>query len=390
MRILLITFRFLPAPGGVEYHVYNLAKKLIQYGHDVTIFTSDLYKESPITKLPKAYINHKIEGIKVRRFKAIKLLDIKHGLGIITPSILFSMLKEKIDIIHAHAYGYFPTYFSAFIRKIKSTPLIITTHTDKGTYSISKNVFNLLIGKPSLNIADHIIALTNKEAIYLETLGIKREKISVIPNGIDLESFINLPNGKSFRMKYNIRGKMILYVGRIYSCQKGLNHLINAIPIILNKEPEAKIVIVGENWGSKANLIKTAKNLGIEKSIIFTGYIPRNELLKAYAAADIFVLPSLFEPFGIVLLEAMASKKPIVATNVGGIPEVVENGKNGILVKPGNEEELANAILYLLSHEDQAKIMGINGYNMVKKYSWDLIAKKIEEVYFKVLNGEFS
>jgi glycosyltransferase involved in cell wall biosynthesis len=188
------------------------------------------------------------------------------------------------------------------------------------------------------------------------------------------------------KKKYNIKGKMILYVGRIYSYQKGLDYLIRAIPIILSKETEIKFVMIGEDYGSKASLIKLAKKLKVEKYIIFTGHIPYNELLKAYAAADVFVLPSIFEPFGIVLLEAMASKKPIVATNVGGIPEIVKNGKNGILVRPKNEEELADAILFLLSHEDQAKMMGINGYNMVKNYSWELIAKKIENVYFKVLD----
>jgi glycosyltransferase involved in cell wall biosynthesis len=201
MRILFVTFRFPPAPGGVEYHVYNLAKKLTQYGHNITVFTSDIYKEIPLTKLPKAYLNYKIENIEVKRFKAIKLLNIKHGLGIIAPSIPFSMLKEKVDLIHAHAYGYFPTYFSAFIRKIKGIPLVITTHTDKGTHSISKIIFNALIGKPPLDIADHIIALTNREATYLKSLGVRSEKISVIPNGIDLESFVHLSNGESFKKK---------------------------------------------------------------------------------------------------------------------------------------------------------------------------------------------
>lgn len=385
MKIIQVTQRFSPAIGGVENHVYNIAKKLVEKGHEVTVYTSDLLKDVPQIRL--VYNGKdKVEGIRIRRFKAFKLLP-KIEASTIMPSMITALLKEEADIIHAHGLYYFPAYLAALARHITGIPLVLTTHTgsERRMPTLSK-LYNRTVGKFVLKTTDQIISLTKMGAEYLTSIGAKSEKISVIPNGIDSNLFSRGTDGYSFREKYGIIGNNILFVGRL-SKVKGLNYLIDAMPKILSEAPDAILVIVGPDFGVKTELRRCAKQLYIEKKVLFTGPLSGDELVGSYAASDLFVFPSIAESFGVVLLEAMAMGKPVVATDVGAAHDLIRNGVNGFLVKPRRPDQIAKAVISLLKNRNLASKMGDINRKIASGYSWDNITQAISQVYRKLCGG---
>lgn len=385
MKIIQVTQRFLPAVGGVENHVYNIAKKLVENGHEVTVYTSDLLKDNPQIRLVHKGKN-KVEGIRIRRFKAYGLLP-KIEASIIMPSMMTALLKEKADIIHAHGHYYFPAYLAALARHITEIPLVLTTHTGsrRRLPTLSK-LYNQTVGKFILKTTDQIISQTKREAEYLTSIGARSEKISVIPNGVDTNLFSRHANGYSFKRKYGIIGNIILFVGRL-SKVKGLNYLMNAMPRILNEVPDTTLVIVGPDFGVKTELRRLARQLCIEKKVLFTGPLSDDELVGSYAASNLLVLPSTVESFGVVLLEAMVMGKPVVATNVSVARDIVQNRVNGFVIKPRRSDQIAKAVIALLKNSNSASKMGDINRKIACDYSWDGIAQMTSQVYQKLCGG---
>ena len=375
MKILQLTQRFPPAPGGVEEHVFQISKRLARRGHEIVVFTSDLERDKPFIRLSNNRSPcFRDEQINVRRFKAVKLLNLRHGIGVIIPDMLRAALREKADIVHAHALGFWPTYVGMAKKTFNRTPLIITPHSSAG----SRDYGVLDIRKLPLKIADKIIALTESERKHVVSLGIDSNKISVIPNGLDLEEFRGLPDGYK-------KNHVILYVGRIDTGTKGLDTLIKAVPSVLEVVQDAKFVFVGPDWGDMFFLKELAHTLNVETHVNFVGStFDQEEKLRYYMTADVCVLPSNIESFGIVILESMACGTPVVATRVGGVPDIINDKENGILVPPKDPKKLADAISYLLTDKAAAVKMGQKGRRIVQRYSWESVTDQTEEVYWEV------
>jgi glycosyltransferase involved in cell wall biosynthesis len=199
----------------------------------------------------------------------------------------------------------------------------------------------------------------------------------VIPYGINFKRFRRRKADKKLVSELGLKGKTVLVaVGRL-SQQKGFAYLIKALSEVKKKEKNFKLLLIGDGEERK-NLEKLSKELGLEEEIIFLGKVSHDKLPKCYHAADIFVLPSLYESFGIVFLEAMASGLPIISTNIAAIPEVV-NKKVGILVKPKNVQELAEAILALINDEKRRREMGKEGMRLARKFDWSFVSEKMIE-----------
>ncbi len=376
MRVLQLTQRFPPAIGGVENHVLNLASKLTESGLRVDVFASDSMRDVPFRRLEGETSKF---PFTLRRFHAIKLAAMPHGLGIVAPAMIPGAFSQSTDLIHAHAYGYFPTYVGALARRIRKVPLVITPHSNTGRSRAAKRIFDILVPTLTLRQAQRIIALTESEAEYLTVLGIPRQQIVVIPNGVNLAEFANI-RPKTIRDN----DATIIFVGRLYPKQKGLEVLIQALSHI-PRSVKFRLDLVGEDWGAVSGLLQLARQIGVDDRVVVRGSSGRDSLLHSYASADLLVLPSLFEAFGIVLLEAMAAGLPVVASNVGGIPEVVEDGKTGLLVKPGDSERLGAAIEKLLSDDSLRKAMSDAGRKRASLFSWDLLVPKIKRVYEEVI-----
>ena len=372
MRVLQLTQRFPPALGGVESHVYHLAMDLSKTGISTEVFTTDLQRDTPFTRLEDGCLSL---PFPVRRFRATKYLDLPHGLGILAPSMARALLRDRPDIIHAHAYGYFPMFAGGLAEMICGVPLVVTPHSDPGLGSLSKRLFDWAMPPITLRRAHRVIALTAIEQQHLQQLGVAPGRIRIIPNGVDLNEFADLPGRSRSSDETHL-----LFVGRCYPRQKGLEHLVKATALLSSRR-KVRLSIVGEDWGGVASLQTMSKALGVEEQVTFTGPVPRGEVIRSYAGADIFVLPSLFEPFGIVLLEAMAAGLPIVASRVGGIVDVVEEGKTALLVPPGNSQALAEALDRVISDASLRRRMGDAARRRVLAYSWSRLLPRILEVY---------
>lgn len=376
LRVLQLTQRFPPALGGVEDHVLRLAKGLHAAGVDVEIATSDLLQDVPLVRLDASSDSY---PFRVTRYRGIKIADVPHGLGIISPGMLLGTLSREAEVFHAHAYGYFPTWVAALARRLEGPAFVITPHSDAGRPSWSKRVYDQVVPRMTLRAASRVIALTHREAIHLESLGVRRERIAVIPNGVDLKEFKHLPTAHPSSPHVTA-----LFVGRLDPDQKGLESLLRALAVV-PPETDLHLRLVGADWGGGARVRSWASRFGVQDRITLVGAVTRDRLLDEYARADLLVLPSLFEPFGIVLLEAMAAGLPVVASNVGGIPEVVEEGATALLVPPGDPHGLAEALQRVASDDALRREMGRRGRTRVQAFSWAGLVPRIMRVYDEAL-----
>ncbi len=376
MRVLQLTQRFPPAIGGVESHVLHLAQGLRHAGVEVRVTTTDLRRDEPFERLHPGDDGY---GFPVVHRRAHKFAEIPHGLGIAAPSMVLDALGHRADILHAHAYGTFPTWAGALAHSLDGAALVITPHSDRGRPSRAKRAFDRIVPRFTLDRAARVICLTRHEAAYLRGLGVDEDRLAVVPNGVDLAEFAGLPPARAPRA-----GATGLFVGRLDPSQKGLEILVHSLAGM----PSAAgfhLRIVGEDWGGAAALRRAAARAGVEGRVTFVGPVSRSALLEEYASADLLVLPSRFEPFGIVLLEAMAAGLPVVASRVGGVPEVVVEGETGLLVDPGDTEALASAILRLVEDHALRARLGAHGRERARSYSWDGLIPRILAVYREAL-----
>jgi glycosyltransferase involved in cell wall biosynthesis len=256
---------------------------------------------------------------------------------------------------------------------------------------LSREILATLREKWIWKSSEHVITVSYITAKEVEKLyGITKKKISVVHNGVDTDVFKPLPSTESTRNQFGWDGKFIvLYVGQI-SPRKGLSYLIHAASIISKKYPNVIFVIAGgipsyqeaETYRYFITLKKLILKLDLNHIVKFLGPVPNNLLPHYYSSADIFVLPSLYEAFPKVLLEAMACGRPCVATNVGGVAEVLKNRVNGLLVPSRDEYSLAKATEIFIGNPNDALMMGGNGRETIlKKFTWEIAAKKIRSIY---------
>ncbi|MBU4501648.1 MAG: glycosyltransferase family 4 protein [Nanoarchaeota archaeon] len=385
MRIVHVAIRFPPATGGGEQVVYNLAKQQVKMGNEVYVVTTDLMKEVPREvdrSLPK---KETMDGINVIRMKTYPTLLPVWGYG----SVFFGLKKIineiKPDIVHTHSYGYFHSDVLARLRRESGWKLVMTSHgfmPGRGIFKPIKEIYTKLIGRRTVKSLDVAFAVSKRDKKIFEDLG--AENVYVVPNGVDLEKFKNLPSRDIFREKYSIKGKVILNVSRL-EYDKGLDMLITAVSNLMPKFPDLTLVIVGPDYGEEKKLRTLVKHLELEKQVIFTGEIKDlPTLLSIYAAADVFVLSTLDEPFGIVLLEAMACDIPIVATNRGGVPEAI--GECGVLIEP-NTESIYEGLITILRNKNKAQMFVEKGKKWRERFDWKNVVSEVLTHYAKLLQN---
>lgn len=296
------------------------------------------------------------------------------------------LLKNKIleinpDLIHLHFT--YPPY--SFIAQL-SIPVVITVHglsaiRVKGSYA-KRNYLNMrfiidpYFEKKALQSANKIIAVSMWMKDNVDNIIGVNPKTVYIPNGIDVEEYSNIEPVK------DMHHPSIFFVGRLIKI-KGVDILIKALQIIKTSIPDIHLYIAGEG-PLRERLESLAVKLNVDKNITFLGFVS-DKKIQMLASTDVFVMPSRFESFGIVALEALAAGAPVVAANVGGIPDILDNGRYGILVEPENPEDLAQKIIMLIENPDLRKKLSEMGKQRAKEYSWDHIAKRTLEIYHSVI-----
>lgn len=233
---------------------------------------------------------------------------------------------------------------------------------------------------------DHIIVGSNFLRDEIIKMGLSSQKVTTIHNAIDTANLDLSASSLNFRKKYNLNSTdtLIGTVGRI-SKEKGHKYLLEAAKIVIQEHPDVKFLIVGEGK-IRAELEIYAKSLGIFDNVIFTGYY--KNLSEVLAVIDLFVIPSLTESLPLAVLEAMAAGKPVISTNVGGIPEIIIHGETGLLVRPQNGMELANSIITMLNNNDLLFKMAKKGKQLVNtEFSIHNFIEQTESLYSNIVRN---
>jgi len=284
----------------------------------------------------------------------------------------------NFSLIHSHFLD-LHSYIGAMIKEKSGRPLIITAHGSDIHTRPFANDWYYNLARFTLDKADQVITVSKSNAERLLSLGVPPNKIHIIPNGYDKKSFKPIPSGEARkRLGLPVGKKVILTVSSLVEV-KGHAYLLDAVQAVLRKQDNAVFVIIGSGPLGRV-LRKQAKNLGLDDNVLFTGMKKHEEIPIWMNACDLFVLPSLNEGFPTVIPEAFACGKPVVATKVGGIPEIITKDV-GILVNPGSPGALSSAILEAFTKKWNYKAI----LSHANQYSWDALATRIISLYEEVL-----
>lgn len=358
--------------GGIQTHVWNLSRALVREGVDVDLFIAGRRRESG---------HKKMDGVRVHMIGSVSLpkMTIGHYLSYSLNTLRY-LRKQELDIVHGHSmysFGFALRKYLPYVVTLHGTQMneiraALLWHADLN--HVVTDGFSMIMERFSAKKADSVIVVSkeNKEDAVLQ-YQIEQEKIHVIHHGIDLERF-----SPGFSSE-----KRILFVGRLHE-RKGVDRLLEAFSDVIKVMPDTKLRIVGRGEKEK-DLRRLAKEKNITQAVEFTGFIEEEDLPRQYKESSLFVLPSRYEGFGIVLLEAMASGLPVLCFETGAAKEIVRDGWNGYIV---NEKNLADRIISVIKDRNLMERMGRNAREYVKKnFSWQKAARETIKVYEGLLSA---
>lgn len=368
--------------GGSIIATYHVVKEIVKRNYDVCVFTSSSDSKTSV----EIKNNQKL----FRYGNNFNFLSSGFSSG-----LYHKPLSQNVDIVHT-SFDIPPSPLAGyFFSKRKKIPLIITYHGDwdssYGTYLRRLFVYlnNLFITDHVLKQAAVIISPSKSYIDQSKFLKKYRDKIVVIPNGVEVKEFDIMESKTECRkiMGFPENVKIILFFGFL-SPYKGPDILLEAYAKIHEKYPDTLLIFAGN--GILMEKLKTTVNiLHLEDNIKFLGYVENSLKPVCYKACDIFCLPStmITECYPLSILESMASGVPVVASNIGGIPDIIQNGITGMLVNPNDSEDLQKTLIFLLQNEKYLEKLKYNATREIEKYSWDHIAEKTSTVYRDLINS---
>ena len=296
--------------------------------------------------------------------------------------------EGNFDVIHAH--DWLVAYAAKTLKNSYNMPIVSTIHAteagrNSGIHDETQRYINDTEWMLTYESAEVIVNSNYMKNELQRLFGLPYEKINVVPNGVNMTLFNGIERDYNFRRRYAMDNeKIILFMGRLVY-EKGIQHLISAMPKILNGYHDAKLVICGK--GGMIDELKNQVNaMGIGEKVYFAGYMHGKDVQRMYKAADIAVFPSTYEPFGIVALEAMLSENPIVVSDIGGLNEIVQHRENGMKAYCGNPNSIADSILELLyDHKLCADITKKAKNKIRNEYNWSKIAQDTHFTYQKAI-----
>jgi len=384
LKILMMSPAYYPSQGGVQVEIRLLVNDLVKRGHQITIITKEI---------PNVQTIENLNGVHIFRLPGSRIiLDPWNGLFFIrknSMAIKKIIKDEKIDIIHVHHFDLSCPYVY-LLKKMCKIPIISTVHAslliDREYLKFRSNFkepFRWLLRilpilwfeTKSIQSSDYLITVSKNLEDLCKSLR-KDDPIITIPNAINLQQF----NPDIKPENFEIEGFKILCPGRI-SPEKGQLYLVDALKIVREKLP-AQVIFMGSEH---ANMLPALNNrihlLQLDEFIHFLPAQPYESIPRYYKAADLIVIPSLSESFGLAILENMALGNVVVASNVGGIPELIEHGKTGLLVPPAAPQQLAEAIILALTDTQLRENIKKNAIEKAKEYDIQKIVLDVERCY---------
>lgn len=376
--------------------VFELTKRLTD--------TFDVFIHTPIYTGSRKHEN--IAGMEIRRFSyfwskyekfaggtaILPFLKANKKYYLVLPFFLMAQFislfllvkKIKPDVIHAH--WVIPTGLFAVLCR-GNCPVVITGH-GADIFGLNGKFFSWL-KKTTLQRCQRITVVSNALRDKIKPLLTSRCKVTVLPMGVDEQLFSKSKLSVELKSQLNKKGPILLYVGRLTE-KKGVRFLLEAFSILIKQQNQIILVIIGDGE-ERQSLLDLACALEIEHKVIFVGALANNELPTYYASSDIFIGPSTVstggdtEGFGLTFIEASFSGCFLIGSRVGGIPDIIEDGVNGLLTEPGNSNDLKNKILWAIRNGQVIVSMKDSGRkDHIKKYSWAVISDRYTEIYDKI------
>jgi len=393
LSVMMLSWEFPPRIiGGISPHVHYLSKSLAKSGVKVYVVTCDF---------PGAPQHEVVDGVEVFRIDSYKNPSPDFATWVYLMNVnmqkeaaaLINGLGGDVDVIHAH--DWLVATAAIGLKHVFRKPLFATIHsTETGRRNGIHFDYERMIHETEAWLtyeAWKVICCSDYMISHVQwAFGLPSDKLVMVPNGVNYEAYskYRTEDLSQFRSKFALpEEKIVLFVGRLVY-EKGVHVLVNAAPKVLDKI-NAKFIIVGNGY-MKDQLSGLAKGMGLTHKVLFTGFIEDETLRRLQTCADVSVVPSLFEPFGIVAVEAMAAKSPVVVSDTGGLSEIVEHDVSGVKVYVSNPDSLAWGITRVLTDNSYANWLRTNAYKKIQeKYDWDKIAQQTETIYNNVLN-EYS
>jgi len=382
VKVAHVLLRF-DAPGGVETNVREVTRRLRAAGEDVEVYASDLFDEGRWER--RSGFPPVVDGVPVHRFPVRKRLIP----GLTMPmmvGLIDALSASGADVLHAHSHRYGHVLETAAVADRLGIPLVVSTHyhpADRREPTIKRGLLRMqdvLFGMTAYRVARAVVVQTDREASLVREFA-PAQKLRTIAPGIDLAAW-STPDTDRLQ-GVDLPNEYFLFVGRVAS-NKGLPTLLEAVAR-LDARVRRPLVLMGRDWGERAHLETRARELGIADSVRFLGHV---EPASAYRAvirhARALVLPSEWEAFGLVLLEAMAAGTPVVATAVGGVPEVLDGGRAGRLVPYGDPVALAEALRAVIEDAPGTARLRTAASERVRGFDWSVTVERHRSLYREV------
>ena len=385
MRVTQVASFFPPPYGGIESHVYYLSKELVDRGHEVTVLTSRSPKRRDVEEVK--------DGVLVKRlWTPLSFFNFPF-----MPTLLYRVLREETDIFHGHINSPMVVESATIGSWLREIPLVITYHADivpedigLDNVALAKSIswsYENLFKRIDAGVASRIVATTPMYVECSDFLARYLDKVSVVPNGVDLDRFNPNLDISEVRERLGFEDeRIIFFAGRLVP-YKGLEYLLEAFSALCKVRSDIRLVILGTG-PLMSDLRRRVNMLGQSERVKFVGTVSEEDLPRFYAASDVVVIPSRSksEGFSISALQGMACGKPVVATSVGGVPFLVKDEENGIIVKPKSWKQLFTAISRLLEDTALATRMGRAGRRRAEEFfNWGKVAKMIEKIYEEIV-----
>lgn len=389
MKVVHVTLRF-DAPGGVETTVREVTRRLVAQGEEVEVYASDLVDESGWVRGRE--FRPVVDGVPVRRFPVIQRpfpplrtpFGTFRGFSLpVMPGLVDALSESGADVIHAHSHRYGHVLQAAAVARQCRIPLVVSTHyhpADRRETPLQRGLLrceDVVFGLTGYRVARVLLAESELEAGLVREFA-PADRIRVIPPGIDLGAWGDPSRDRAEGL--GLPDRYFLFVGRIAS-NKGLTVLLEAMARLPAPHRPA-LVLMGPDWGERAALERRARALGLERELRWLGAVPdatayRGVVRRALA----LVLPSEWEAYGLVLLDGMAAGIPIVASSVGGVPEVLDHGRAGRLVPYGDPTALAAALRSVLEDPDRTAELLRNSHVRVTSLDWSESVERHRQLY---------